>query len=90
MIRFLRQNAEIITTICVVLSVLIGGTFLYMSRQAQQAGQAELDAILSEAPKAAGAVRPAVTAPVVTPTPASAPAVSARASASAVAETPQP
>lgn len=90
MIRFLRQNAEIITTICVALSLLIGGTFLYMSHQAQQAGQAELDAILSEAPKSTGAVRPAVPAAPVTPTPASAPVVSARASASAVAETPQP
>jgi hypothetical protein len=77
MIRFLRQNAEIITSICVVLSLLIGGSFLYMSQQAQEAGQAELDAITAASP-----------APATTP--ASAPASTAAVSASAVAETPQP
>ena len=90
MIRFLRQNAEIITTICVALSVLIGGTFLYMSQQAQQAGQAELDAIQAEAPKPSSTARAAAPAAPVTPAPASAPVVSAQPSASAAAETPQP
>lgn len=47
MIRFLRQNAEICTSICVVLALLIGGSFLYQSQQAQKAGQAELDAIMT-------------------------------------------
>jgi hypothetical protein len=69
MIRFLRQNAEIITSICVVLSLLIGGTFLYMSQQAQQAGQDELDAIINTEPQKA--MPKAVQAPVTADTAAS-------------------
>lgn len=62
MIRFLRQNAEIITTICVVLSLLIGGTFLYLSSKAQAAGQAELDAVRASEPvKTPAPAKPAAT-----------------------------
>jgi hypothetical protein len=32
MIRFLRQNTEVITTVCVALSVLFGGALLYIKR----------------------------------------------------------
>lgn len=75
MIRFLRQYAEILTGVCVLASVLIGGSLLYVKIQAEKAGQAQLDALVSPAP-------------VKVPAPASAPAAPAEAAAPAAVSTP--
>jgi hypothetical protein len=35
MTRFLRENAELIITICVVLSLILGGTLLWLKKRAE-------------------------------------------------------
>jgi len=69
MIRFLRQNAEILTAVCVLASLLIGGSLLYVKIQSDEAGQAELDAlVVSEPAKHQVAVPTAAPTPTMTAT----------------------
>jgi hypothetical protein len=73
MIRFLRQYAEILTGVCVLAAVLMGGSLLYVKIQADKAGQAQLDALVVPAPAKTAAPAAALQPEAAAPAPAAAP-----------------
>lgn len=64
MMRFLRENAELITSICVVLSLLLGGALLYLKNRAETPPDIPVTAVTvpAPAPTPAPAVEPAAPA----------------------------
>ncbi len=58
MMRFLREHAELITTVCVVLSLLLGGTLLWLKKH----GETLPDPVEVSTPTPVTTVTPAVTA----------------------------
>lgn len=55
MMRFLRENAELITSICVVLSLLLGGALLYLKNRADTPPEIPVTAVTVPAPAPAPA-----------------------------------